>query len=265
MCAAWSQGCPAGLHGSGPRTRRVTPAWHGPSQQPRSSPQLSVHETEDPDDKRFLVVMKGAPERVLEKCSTIMVNGQEQPLDRSTAEAFHTAYMELGGRGERVLGEGPRLPVRPGKGASGDPSSPRGQCGDPGRSPAGRAGRGPGGFKGSLFHLDRGMRARTCRGLGSARDCRGGKWLGPRGGWSGLLGGEAGTRGPSLCPDFVLQRAEGPGGRARGDRSQCLGKASSWGGRVGRRGRSASPHPTCARPGRTGVCRADRDQQRWHE
>uniref|UniRef100_A0A8D1NFC2 Sodium/potassium-transporting ATPase subunit alpha n=1 Tax=Sus scrofa TaxID=9823 RepID=A0A8D1NFC2_PIG len=66
--------------------------------------QLSVHETEDPDDKRFLVVMKGAPERVLEKCSTIMVNGQEQPLDRSTAEAFHTAYMELGGRGERVLG-----------------------------------------------------------------------------------------------------------------------------------------------------------------
>ncbi|XP_005888792.2 potassium-transporting ATPase alpha chain 2 [Bos mutus] len=66
--------------------------------------QLSIHETEDPDDKRFLVVMKGAPERVLEKCSTIMVNGQEQPLDRSTAEAFHTAYMELGGIGERVLG-----------------------------------------------------------------------------------------------------------------------------------------------------------------
>lgn len=49
--------------------------------------------------------MKGAPERILEKCSTIMVNGQEQPLDKSTAEAFHTAYMELGGLGERVLGE----------------------------------------------------------------------------------------------------------------------------------------------------------------
>lgn len=51
------------------------------------------------------MVMKGAPEKVLEKCSTIMVNGQEQPLDKSTAEAFHTAYMELGGLGERVLGE----------------------------------------------------------------------------------------------------------------------------------------------------------------
>ncbi|XP_077630825.1 potassium-transporting ATPase alpha chain 2 [Crocuta crocuta] len=66
--------------------------------------QLSIHKTDDPNDKRFLMVMKGAPERILEKCSTIMVNGQEQPLDESTAEAFHTAYMELGGLGERVLG-----------------------------------------------------------------------------------------------------------------------------------------------------------------
>lgn len=67
--------------------------------------QLSIHKTDDPTDKRFLMVMKGAPEKILEKCSTIMVNGQEQPLDKSTAEAFHTAYMELGGLGERVLGE----------------------------------------------------------------------------------------------------------------------------------------------------------------
>uniref|UniRef100_A0A8C2UTK2 Sodium/potassium-transporting ATPase subunit alpha n=2 Tax=Chinchilla lanigera TaxID=34839 RepID=A0A8C2UTK2_CHILA len=66
--------------------------------------QLSIHETEDPEDKRFLVVMKGAPERILEKCSTIMIHGQEQPLDKSSANAFHTAYMELGGLGERVLG-----------------------------------------------------------------------------------------------------------------------------------------------------------------
>lgn len=51
------------------------------------------------------MVMKGAPEKILEKCSTIMVNGQEQPLDKSTAEAFYTAYMELGGLGERVLGK----------------------------------------------------------------------------------------------------------------------------------------------------------------
>ncbi|EHH28892.1 hypothetical protein EGK_09175 [Macaca mulatta] len=65
---------------------------------------LSIHETDDPHDKRFLMVMKGAPERILEKCSTIMINGEEHPLDESTAKAFHTAYMELGGLGERVLG-----------------------------------------------------------------------------------------------------------------------------------------------------------------
>lgn len=67
--------------------------------------QLSIHETDDPDDKRFLLVMKGAPERILERCSTIMINGKEEPLDSEKAEAFQTAYMELGGMGERVLGE----------------------------------------------------------------------------------------------------------------------------------------------------------------
>ncbi|XP_011928710.1 PREDICTED: potassium-transporting ATPase alpha chain 2-like isoform X2 [Cercocebus atys] len=75
--------------------------------------QLSIHQTDDPHDKRFLMVMKGAPERILEKCSTIMINGEEHPLDESTAKAFHTAYMELGGLGERVLGEcgGRVLPI----------------------------------------------------------------------------------------------------------------------------------------------------------
>lgn len=67
--------------------------------------QLSIHETDDPNDERFLLVMKGAPERILERCSTIMINGKEEPLDNEKAEAFQTAYMELGGMGERVLGE----------------------------------------------------------------------------------------------------------------------------------------------------------------
>ncbi|KAM6431610.1 potassium-transporting ATPase alpha chain 2 [Liasis olivaceus] len=66
--------------------------------------QLSIHETEDPNDKRFLLVMKGAPERILERCTTMMVNGKEEPLDEEKAEAFQTAYLALGGMGERVLG-----------------------------------------------------------------------------------------------------------------------------------------------------------------
>ncbi|XP_043540935.1 sodium/potassium-transporting ATPase subunit alpha-3-like, partial [Chiloscyllium plagiosum] len=65
--------------------------------------QLSIHETEDLNDKRYLLVMKGAPERILDRCSTIMLQGKEQPLDEEMKEAFQNAYMELGGLGERVL------------------------------------------------------------------------------------------------------------------------------------------------------------------
>uniref|UniRef100_A0A8C9T326 Sodium/potassium-transporting ATPase subunit alpha n=1 Tax=Scleropages formosus TaxID=113540 RepID=A0A8C9T326_SCLFO len=66
--------------------------------------QLSVHETEDPNDNRYLLVMKGAPERILDRCSTIMLQGKEQPMDDELREAFQNAYLELGGLGERVLG-----------------------------------------------------------------------------------------------------------------------------------------------------------------
>ncbi|KAJ0066305.1 hypothetical protein NL108_010941, partial [Boleophthalmus pectinirostris] len=66
--------------------------------------QLSVHETEDPNDNRYLLVMKGAPERILERCSTIMIQGKEQPMDEELKDSFQNAYMELGGLGERVLG-----------------------------------------------------------------------------------------------------------------------------------------------------------------
>ncbi|KAM7421145.1 hypothetical protein PAMA_015348 [Pampus argenteus] len=66
--------------------------------------QLSVHETEDPNDNRYLLVMKGAPERILDRCNTILLQGKEQPMDEELKEAFQNAYMELGGLGERVLG-----------------------------------------------------------------------------------------------------------------------------------------------------------------
>uniref|UniRef100_H3AXY8 Sodium/potassium-transporting ATPase subunit alpha n=1 Tax=Latimeria chalumnae TaxID=7897 RepID=H3AXY8_LATCH len=66
--------------------------------------QLSIHETEDPNDNRYLLVMKGAPERILDRSSTILIQGKEQPLDEELKEAFQNAYLELGGLGERVLG-----------------------------------------------------------------------------------------------------------------------------------------------------------------
>jgi len=66
--------------------------------------QVSIHESDDPDDKRYVLVMKGAPERILDRCSTILVNGEEKPLSDEWRDSFNVAYMELGGLGERVLG-----------------------------------------------------------------------------------------------------------------------------------------------------------------
>uniref|UniRef100_A0A7N6B021 Sodium/potassium-transporting ATPase subunit alpha n=1 Tax=Anabas testudineus TaxID=64144 RepID=A0A7N6B021_ANATE len=62
------------------------------------------YQVKDPNDNRYLLVMKGAPERILDRCSTIMLQGKEQPMDEEMKEAFQNAYMELGGLGERVLG-----------------------------------------------------------------------------------------------------------------------------------------------------------------
>uniref|UniRef100_A0A8C7YGX7 Sodium/potassium-transporting ATPase subunit alpha n=1 Tax=Oryzias sinensis TaxID=183150 RepID=A0A8C7YGX7_9TELE len=66
--------------------------------------QVTLVEHKDPNDNRYLLVMKGAPERILDRCSTIMLQGKEQPMDEEMKEAFNNAYMELGGLGERVLG-----------------------------------------------------------------------------------------------------------------------------------------------------------------
>ncbi|XP_075761750.1 sodium/potassium-transporting ATPase subunit alpha-1 [Pelodiscus sinensis] len=66
--------------------------------------QLSIHMNANPSESRYLLVMKGAPERILDRCSSILIHGKEQPLDEETKDAFQNAYLELGGLGERVLG-----------------------------------------------------------------------------------------------------------------------------------------------------------------
>lgn len=66
--------------------------------------QVSVHEA--PGEDRHLLVMKGAPERILERCTSILINGEvkDMPEDSEYRVKFESAYMELGGLGERVLG-----------------------------------------------------------------------------------------------------------------------------------------------------------------
>jgi len=64
--------------------------------------QVSIHEQEGKSG--YHLVMKGAPERILERCSTIWVNGKEEALDEAARHRLEAALLELGGMGERVLG-----------------------------------------------------------------------------------------------------------------------------------------------------------------
>merc|ERR1712051_557395 len=64
--------------------------------------QVSIHEQNGKTPYRL--VMKGAPERILERCDTIWVNGKEEPLNEHWKNQFEDAYMHMGGLGERVLG-----------------------------------------------------------------------------------------------------------------------------------------------------------------
>uniref|UniRef100_A0A914HYI3 Na(+)/K(+)-exchanging ATPase n=1 Tax=Globodera rostochiensis TaxID=31243 RepID=A0A914HYI3_GLORO len=62
-----------------------------------------IHETDDGVDE-YLIVVKGAPERIVDMCSSILVGEDEMPFDEGVREDFNRAYLELGGKGERVLG-----------------------------------------------------------------------------------------------------------------------------------------------------------------
>lgn len=66
--------------------------------------QLSIHKSEDPSKEFPVLVLKGAPERVLKMCKNIMHNGEEVPLDSEWEQRYTQAYESLGGMGERVLG-----------------------------------------------------------------------------------------------------------------------------------------------------------------
>ncbi|SNB46029.1 HAD-IC family P-type ATPase [Geobacter sp. DSM 9736] len=47
--------------------------------------------------------MKGAPDVVIERCGTILINGQEVPFTQEHRSAYLNAYEDLARRGERVL------------------------------------------------------------------------------------------------------------------------------------------------------------------
>jgi sodium/potassium-transporting ATPase subunit alpha len=56
------------------------------------------------NQKRRILMMKGAPERVLARCNTVMNHGRAVPIDSMFQNKFDDAYERFGNEGERVIG-----------------------------------------------------------------------------------------------------------------------------------------------------------------
>ncbi|KAI1280840.1 Sodium/potassium-transporting ATPase subunit alpha [Halotydeus destructor] len=63
---------------------------------------ISINDS--PAEKGHWLCMKGAPERIVDRCSSIIVEGKEVTMDEKLKKGFNDAYMEMGGLGERVIG-----------------------------------------------------------------------------------------------------------------------------------------------------------------
>ena len=66
--------------------------------------QVSIHVVTYEGKKYNHLVMKGAPERIVALCSTIMLEGHTVEMNEPLGAAFQKAYDDLGCLGERVLG-----------------------------------------------------------------------------------------------------------------------------------------------------------------
>ena len=54
-------------------------------------------------DQGLMVVLKGAPERVLKRCTSVYVDGEERPLTKEELDDIEQANFNFGSQGERVL------------------------------------------------------------------------------------------------------------------------------------------------------------------
>jgi sodium/potassium-transporting ATPase subunit alpha len=60
-------------------------------------------EAKNATESNYIVVMKGAPERIFDRCSKILVKGKELDINDYWRDGFEAANTELGNQGERVL------------------------------------------------------------------------------------------------------------------------------------------------------------------
>jgi sodium/potassium-transporting ATPase subunit alpha len=66
--------------------------------------QLSIHDCSTKNKAKHLLVIKGAPEILLKKCSHAFINNQKVEINEDFIEKYQVAYRKVAGNGERVLG-----------------------------------------------------------------------------------------------------------------------------------------------------------------
>ena len=53
-------------------------------------------QNDDPENQNLCVFMKGAPERILNRCSKILVDGKEMPFDQAARDEVNRANSDFG-------------------------------------------------------------------------------------------------------------------------------------------------------------------------
>ncbi|CAK4076927.1 unnamed protein product [Aphanomyces euteiches] len=66
--------------------------------------QVSIHKQDNDETKDLLLVMKGAPERILSRCNTVVLDGVQVPLTAERLAEIEACQLELSKCGMRVLG-----------------------------------------------------------------------------------------------------------------------------------------------------------------
>ncbi len=69
-----------------------------------STNQYTITICESKTEDGHWLCMKGAPEIIIERCSTLIVDNKEIPIDDNIKQELIDAYEELGSLGERALG-----------------------------------------------------------------------------------------------------------------------------------------------------------------
>lgn len=65
--------------------------------------QISIHETDTSGKTQHLLLMKGAPEIVFSRCSTVLLKGKSVKIDAAIKSQFDDACIALASAGERLL------------------------------------------------------------------------------------------------------------------------------------------------------------------